>query len=855
MFRKAEFRFLSVIFLVSLLFGCSTKKDAFLNRNWHGLNTRYNVLYNGINAFEAGREQLRQEYRDNYWDILPVERLAVSGDLKLDSESNTPEFLRAEEKATKAIQKHSMEIDFEERNPQTDEAFLLLGKARYFDERYVPALEAFNYILRKYPESNKLNEATIWREKTNLRLGYDEMALKNLKRLLLYEKLSNQEYADARSVMGQAYLNLNIPDTAIMQLKTAAAYTRFKEEEARYLFIVGQLYNQLGHRDSASMAFEKVIAFNRKIPRTYLINAHLQVIRNIPQTIENELYLFQYLTDLKENRENRPFLDKILRSLAEFHLIAGEDSLALNYYTQSTQYSDNDPIISALNYEDLANYHFDHSNYPIAGAYYDSVLTNLEENTRKHRYIKKKRTNLDEVIRLERIAQITDSTLYLVDLDPIAQKIYFQNYVDSLKTADMAAALSEDSKEKLPVKASPLGGGRTGTGTFYFYNPASLEQGKVSFISVWGNRILEDNWRRGRSSAVVGLAENTTELPELSNEAQEQDSGNRYNAEYYLSLIPSDAFVVDSLRRERNLANYQLGLLYKEKLKEQELAISKLEKALENNPEEALELPIRYNLYRLYQETGNLRANEMRNVLLQKFPDSRYVSILNNSEMATGSTEQGPEAEYRKLLSTFENKDFEAVINEIEKIVIKYPGDPAIPKFELLKSNAIGRIRGFIAFKSSLQELVMDYPNSPEANRAKIILEEQLPKMESNDFVDLNKDNIQGNWKVVFPLSVADDKQADDLIKILNQSMKDLGYRYKVSKDVFTASDNFVVVHGFPSEAYAMGYAELMRNNSQYRITLESFVIFSEHYKTVQIHKNLSEYRNYKSPQISENND
>ena len=120
-------------------------------------------------AFDEGRESLNANYNDDYWDILPIERLQVTEDIKLDSENNNPNFIIAEEKATKAIQKHSMDIRDEERNPQTDEAFLLLGKARYFDQRYIPALEAFNYIINKYTYSNKLNEANIWREKVNIR--------------------------------------------------------------------------------------------------------------------------------------------------------------------------------------------------------------------------------------------------------------------------------------------------------------------------------------------------------------------------------------------------------------------------------------------------------------------------------------------------------------------------------------------------------------------------------------------------------------------------------------------------------------------------------------------------------------
>ncbi len=192
--------------------------------------------------------------------------MEVTENIKLDSEDNNPNFIIAEEKATKAIQKHSMDIKEEERNPQTDEAFLLLGKARYFDQRYIPALEAFNYVLRKYNESDKLNEANIWREKVNIRLENDELAIKNLKRLMKFENLKDQEYADARAMLAQAYINLKVTDTAIQHLKVASYYTKKNPEKGRYYYIIGQLYNQLQHKDSAGYAFDKVIGLNRKSP-------------------------------------------------------------------------------------------------------------------------------------------------------------------------------------------------------------------------------------------------------------------------------------------------------------------------------------------------------------------------------------------------------------------------------------------------------------------------------------------------------------------------------------------------------------------------------------------------------------
>ena len=175
---------LSFIILVAIFFGCSRKKDKFLNRNWHSLNTKYNVLYNGNLALEAGLIEIEESYKDNYWKVLPIERLSISDEFSEEKEKQNPNFDRAEEKAVKAVQTHGMNIKGKEKNSQIDEAYILLGQARYFSGRFIPALEAFNYILFKYPASDNINLAKIWRAKTNLRLQNEATALENLKDLI-----------------------------------------------------------------------------------------------------------------------------------------------------------------------------------------------------------------------------------------------------------------------------------------------------------------------------------------------------------------------------------------------------------------------------------------------------------------------------------------------------------------------------------------------------------------------------------------------------------------------------------------------------------------------------------------------
>ena len=834
----------------AIFMGCSTKKDAFINRNWHAMNTKFNVLYNGGIAFEEGREQLRNSYRDNYWEILPVERLAVSGEVKLDSEDNNPNFLRAEEKATKAIQKHSMEIKDRERNPQTDEAFLLLGKARYFDERYIPALEAFNYILRKYPDSDKLNQATIWREKTNIRLGYQELAIKNLRTLFKYQDLTEQDYADARAIMGQAFIDLKAPDTALMQLRTAAAYTRKNEERGRYYFIIGQLYNELGHPDSANMAFDRIIEMNRKIPRVYLVNAHLKKIGNTEPTPDNQEFLLEYLTKLEENRENRPFLDKIFRQLALFHQDTGSDSLALANFDKSLRATQNDQVINALNYRDLAEYHFDENAYSLAGAYYDSVLLNLSEKTREYRAIRKKRDNLEDVITYEGIVQHADSVITLYEMEPVQRQLYFQRYIDSIKAVAEAESLKKERRANAGFEAfAQSSGGKENQGKFYFYNITSLGYGKTAFRNRWGERELEDNWRWSNQTRILNdpLA-GGDDLAQASDSTTALSDEQKYSLDFYLERIPSDPMVIDSLIRERNFANYQLGLIYKEKFKELMLAAGKLELVLDNSPEERLILPSKYNLLKIYEATDSPLASQMRDDIINNHPESRYAAILLNPEVELAALANSPQSRYAELYKAYKDQRYLEVITGTEESISKFTGDPIVPKLELLKANAIGRLQGFEDFSEALSYVALNYPNTPEGKQAQQIVSEQLPQMASREFTDnLSAPGTQ-NWKVVFPFKRHQEEASLELIGELETVLKDLKYNNVLSRDIYNLEDQFVVVHGFRSRDYALGFAELIKNNPDYRIDNENFVILSSNYKVVQIHKNLNDYLNQIQP-------
>ena len=73
------------------------------------------MLFNGEMALSEGHKEIEVSYKDNYWKILPIERLGVKKAFSFDETPQSPNFERAEEKAIKAVQTHGMKIKGKEK--------------------------------------------------------------------------------------------------------------------------------------------------------------------------------------------------------------------------------------------------------------------------------------------------------------------------------------------------------------------------------------------------------------------------------------------------------------------------------------------------------------------------------------------------------------------------------------------------------------------------------------------------------------------------------------------------------------------------------------------------------------------
>ena len=85
-----------------------------------------------------------------------------------------------------------------------------------------------NYILYKYPQSDKIYHAKVWREKVNTRLENDEVAIKNLKKLLEKKDIIEGFFLarNPNAILSQAYRNVGSNDTAIATIKIARLETK-----------------------------------------------------------------------------------------------------------------------------------------------------------------------------------------------------------------------------------------------------------------------------------------------------------------------------------------------------------------------------------------------------------------------------------------------------------------------------------------------------------------------------------------------------------------------------------------------------------------------------------------------------
>ena len=753
-----------------LLFGCSTRKDTFINRGYHNVTTKYNVLYNGNVALEKGIAELNSKYEDDFWTLLPIEPIKIDETLYVlpgkSKEKTDNSFDIAEQKAVKAVQKHSMNIAGREHNKQIDDAYFLLGKARYYSQRFVPALEAFDYVLKHYPNGNLNKELRIWKAKTQIRLQNEEQAIIALQNLLKSKKTDKNIKEQAYTALAMAYLALDSTKQATKQLEKAVITDEDKEQHARNLFILGQLYRQEQNLDSSQLAFLQILDF-KKAPRKYKIHAYIEQVKNATDSTDLSP-LKDQLNKLLKNSLNKPYFDELYYQIAQMNFKENNEAEALKNLEKSIRTPLVKDFQKGLSYENLGNYYFDKADFIKAGAYYDSVIpTVTNPNTKRIRKLNRKRKSLEDVILYETTLKYNDSILQLVAMSDDERKEYFTEYVDKLRKADELVAILKENSERSGTAGNAFSGGskqNSKNGKWYFYNIQTVGFGKAEFQKVWGKRDLKDNWRwsdKSTNSIDVDKQENA------ESNTENIDESKKYDITYYIKQIPKEVSVLQKIKADNSDALYQLGLIYKEKFQEYPLAINRLERFLSEEPKEKLILPAKYHLYKMYEKTGDSNLNNIKEEIITEYPDSRYAQLIQNPDKISFDTGETPEAHYESVYCDFEYEKYSKVIEDCNKAITRYVDDPIQAKFELLKVYAQLKIQNDKAsFMKGLEFVVANYPKTVESDHAQEVLN-------LLNGVKTKKDNPQtGNKGKIINKTKKENSDSEGKIKPLSDEEK-----------------------------------------------------------------------------------
>ena len=203
--------------------------------------------------------------------------------------------------------------------------------------------------------------------------------------------------------------------------------------------------------------------------------------------------------------------------------------------------------------------------------YLDSALSFIQAEDPVAQQLKEKKASLDTyVFHFERIEK-NDSLIQLASLSEEEQLLKAQEFIVNEKQR-IADLKKEDSPSKSPsIFDNLLAFGDTGNeSTFYFGNGAALQQGAIDFVRTWGNRPLEDNWRRKAAlfqTSAQAATPLSSEEASLGTDAA-TDSTGLPSVESLLASIPTSPAQLEQANTALEESYFELGKVLFFQLKE-----------------------------------------------------------------------------------------------------------------------------------------------------------------------------------------------------------------------------------------------------------------------------------------------
>ncbi len=726
--RNGWLAFLAIATVSIFGLSCSNTKDSLWTRTFHNLSAHYNGYYNAGLKLEEGTDKLAISHEDKYDRILKVFQYANAE----KSKAIYPLMDDAMKRTSNVIARHTIIDKNGNEKPNSekwiDENWLLYGKGLFFKHDYFEAMEAFKYVEVTYKKETTRHLGSLWIAKTYLELTQLKEAEDKLDYLRNQGDFPKKNKWELAAVNADFYLQTKNYPKAIESLTKASILAPKREDRIRFMFILAQLHQQQEEYQKAFQLYTKVIKMNPKYEMAF--NARINRARCFDANSKNGDEVKKELAKLQKDPKNKDFLDQIYYALAGLAKKEGKPDEEFDNLNKSVRASTTNQNQKALSYLELAKIYFTKPDYKNAQAYYDSTVTNLSNDHPDYNDVLTRRNSLTKLIRNLNIIATEDSLQGLAKLTPEAR----QQMVDAKLLAEEEAKRKLQEEEQVnqifdQARPDQVNQMNKGSGSnWYFYNTQAISFGFNEFTKKWGNRKLEDNWRRSNKESVANVLEQegsdslvTEEKeikdPKLAAEKKKQDM---------LAAIPSTPEAMEKSTRKVIDAYYNAAMIYREQLNDLPASVAMFEELLQKYPDNKYMLQSYYQLYRIYAQIGNAQKSEYyKNIILTKHGDTEYAEIIRNPNYAAerASKKSNLEIFYEDTYRKYLNGEYSDVIKRKGEADVQFPQSILAPQFDFLKTLSIGKTQALPVFEASLNDIIRTYGSDPVKDEAQNILD------------------------------------------------------------------------------------------------------------------------------------
>lgn len=675
---------------------------------------------------EAAERLLQKAYRDNYSQPLPIlvpldSNLAVSARPQLEN----------------AIKKASIVAERHQNSKWLDDSYILIGIARLYLGQYDDGVEALRYVFTNGRDEDDKNRALIWLMRAYTQKQDYANAL-NVAEYLRQQPLGKDATRDF--YLAKAYVHQLKGEylTAAAILEQVFPLLKKGERTARLHFIAGQLYDLIGQFALADDHY-RAVGRNRP-PYDLSFYAGMNSLQNQVMLNPNADLSRVGFDKMLRDRKNNDLRDRVYYTMGMLAERRGNYPEAIAYLQQSVRAAGANTGQVPYTYLELARINYDRlDQYELAKSYYDSALVSLPQQSEEYRRVSERKKALDEFVAQSTIIQTEDSLQMLAQMNPAA----LDRKLDAIIEAE------EEQKKQLLLKAQEAlavsqqnATGDVGAPNlagidrrWELYDPLMVNQGRIEFRRIWGNRPLEDNWRRSskENTSYAAGPQNVTLNAAVEPEEVVEPLTLMPGSEAWLTRrdalrtnVPiSGAAFTNSQKREEE-ALYRLGKIYRFDLKEPAKAVATFNRLLKDFPKTPYREELYYLTYLSLEEQDKNRPL-WKEKLLAEFPNSTYARLLNQAQLA--QEEKGnplsstPSKAYDAIYGLYTGGNYSEALAQVENALARYTDSALLDKFALLRIFLVGKVRGRDAYLQAINEFIRLYPDSSLLPRVQEMLE------------------------------------------------------------------------------------------------------------------------------------